>query len=76
MGLNHAESKGLESPHWRCSLKIVITSAYSESFNSSGFDPNPISRKFYKMICEMIDKVICSQNDVRNFLDFLSVKFY
>ena len=36
----------------------MITSAHSESSNSSGF--NPILQKFYKMICEIIvSKTIC-----------------
>ena len=42
----------MESPHWRFSLKKVITSLYSKSSNSSGF--NPILQKFYEMICEII----------------------
>ena len=33
-------------------FKIVITSAYSKSSNSSGF--NPILQNFYEMICEII----------------------
>ena len=36
----------------------MITSAYSKSSNSSGF--NPILQKFYKMICEIIVfKTVC-----------------
>ena len=36
----------------------MITSAYSKSSNSSGF--NPILQKFYKMICEIIvSKTVC-----------------
>ena len=36
----------------------MITSAYSKSSNSSGF--NPILQKFYEMICEIIvSKTVC-----------------
>ena len=36
----------------------MITSAYSKSSNSSGF--NPILQKFYEMICEVIvSKIVC-----------------
>ena len=57
--MNHAKSyRRLESPHWRSSLKKVITSAYSKSSNSSGF--NPILQKFYEMVCEIIVfKIVC-----------------
>ena len=46
-------------------FKQMITSAYSKSSNSSGFIP-------------IIDKILQDdlQNDVRNFLDFLSLTFY
>ena len=39
-------------------FKKSVTSAYSKSSNSSGF--NPILQKFYKMICEIIvSKTVC-----------------
>ena len=48
----------------------MITSAYSQSSNSSGF--NPILQKFYEMICE----IIVSQKVCRISLFFLSIEFY
>ena len=65
---------GLESPHWRFSLKKVITSADSKSSNSSGF--NPILQKFYDMICEIIVSktmggiflIFCRSSFINNFM--------
>ena len=65
----------MESPHQRFSLKKVITSAYSKSSNSSGF--NPILQKFYEMICEaIVSKTVwgifsffCQSSFVNNFME-------
>ena len=46
-------------------FKQMITSAYSKSSNSSGFIP---------IIAKILQDDL--QNDVRNFLDFLSLTFY